>query len=610
MTTKAPAPVVAPEPQPESVAANEPADQPAGTLVSVNVGMPKNVSWQGRTVFTGVFKDPVSGSRRVLRLNVDGDGQGDLSGHGGEQRAVFVYQMDSYRYWERELGRTDFVYGQFGENFTVEGLADNEVCIGDRYRIGTATFEVTQPRVTCYRVGIRMNDPQIPALLVSHHRPGFYLRVLEEGEVQAGDAIVKLSSGPEQMTVADVDGLLYLPGHTRQGLVRALRIPALSPGWQGSFRALLDEEPGSGNAGLAVASPPPAWPGFRQLTVTAITHESDSAISLRLEDPTGTPLPAARPGQYLTVRVQPDKGQQALLRNYSLSGPPGADYYRISVKREPDGAVSGYLHTRLAVGDRLDIAAPRGTFILDQTQAPVLLISAGIGATPVLAMLQALQQEHSGRETWCLYSARNGREHPFAAEARALVASLPNARAHVYYSRPDPNDRKDRDFDVAGRLTATALAELNPPSAAEVYMCGPSAFMDDISAGLAALGFDASHVHTEVFGPAKSVTPGIAATPVRPPHAPAGPPGNGPAIAFARSGLTIPWSTEYASLLELAEACDVPVRWSCRTGVCHTCETTLIAGDVDYSPDPVEPPAPGSVLICCSQPHDDIVLDL
>ena len=216
------------------------AAHPAGTLVSVNVGMPKDVSWQGKTVFTGVFKDPVSGPRRVRKLNVDGDGQGDVAGHGGEQRAVFVYQLDSYRYWEQELGRNDFVDGQFGENFTIEGLSDDEVCIGDRYQIGTAVFEVTQPRVTCYRVGIRMNDPRMPALLVSHRRPGFYFRVLQEGEVQAGDEIIKLASGPEQMTVAEVNALLYLPGHPRQQLLRALRIPALSPGWQASFRALLE----------------------------------------------------------------------------------------------------------------------------------------------------------------------------------------------------------------------------------------------------------------------------------------------------------------------------------------------------------------------------------
>ena len=594
-------------PQAESA---EPAAHPAGTLISVNVGMPKDVSWQGKTVFTGVFKDPVSGPRRVRKLNVDGDGQGDLAGHGGEQRAVFVYQIDSYRYWERELSRNDFVNGQFGENFTIEGPSDDDVCIGDRYQIGTAVFEVTQPRVTCYRVGIRMNDPRIPALLVSHRRPGFYFRVLQEGEVQAGDEIIKLASGPEQMTVAEVNALLYLPGHPRQQLLRALRIPALSPGWQASLRALLAGEPGSGNAGLVATSPPPAWTGFRRLKVTGIDRESNSVISIRLEDPDGGPLPPARPGQYLTLRLQPDKQERSVLRNYSLSGQPGADYYRITVKREHDGVASGYLHTRIAVGDQLEIAAPRGTFILDQTHAPVLLISAGIGATPVLSMLHALTKEHSDREIWWLHGAPSRRDHSFAAEARALLASLPNVRTHVCYSRPGPDDLEGRDFDNAGRLTASLLAELEPPRNAEAYLCGPTPFMDEISAGLAAIGLGATHIHTEPFGPAPGLTPGIAATPTRAAHPPPGEPGSGPTIEFARSSLAIPWSDDYASLLELAEACDVPVRWSCRTGVCHNCETTLIAGSVDYNPDPVEPPADGSALICCSRPHDDVVLDL
>jgi ferredoxin-NADP reductase/MOSC domain-containing protein YiiM len=573
-----------------------------GRLLSVNVGMPKDVPWQGKTVFTGVFKEPVSGPRRARRLNIDGDGQGDLGGHGGEQRAVFVYQLGSYRYWERELGRDDLVHGQFGENFTIEGLADDEVCIGDRFRIGGAVFEVTQPRVTCYRVGIRMNDPRIPALLVSHHRPGFYFRVLEEGDVEAGDEIVKLADGPEQMTVAEVDALLYTPGHPRQQLLRALRIPALSPGWQGAFRDLLDGGPGNG--GLTVASPPPAWPGYRRLTVTGLERESDAVTSIRLEAPDGTPLPPARPGQYLTVRVQ------SVLRNYSLSGPPGAGYYRITVKREPQGVASGYLHTQLAVGDGLEIGAPRGTYILDATSAPVLLISAGIGATPVLAMLNALAAEHSEREIWWLHGARNSREHAFAAEARERLASLPNVRSHIYYSRPERDDREGRDFDSTGHLTGPMLAEIEPPRDAEAYICGPAPFMEEISAGLAAIGLAASHIHTEPFGPAPGLTPGIASGPARPPHPPAGQPGTGPTIEFARSNLSIPWSEGYASLLELAEACDVPGRWSCRTGDCHTCESTLIAGAVGYNPDPIEPPADGSVLICCSQPSDDLVLDL
>ncbi|HXW80120.1 MAG TPA: MOSC domain-containing protein, partial [Acidimicrobiales bacterium] len=147
-------------------------------LVSVCVGLPKDVAWHGSTVHTGIWKQAVDGPVMARRLNLDGDGQGDLAGHGGEQRAVLVYQLSSYRYWQQQLGRDDFVYGQFGENLTVEGLDDDAVCIGDRYRVGDALFEVTQPRVTCYRVGLRMNEPRMAALMVSHHRPGFYMRVL------------------------------------------------------------------------------------------------------------------------------------------------------------------------------------------------------------------------------------------------------------------------------------------------------------------------------------------------------------------------------------------------------------------------------------------------
>src|SRR4051794_29284765 len=246
------------------------ADLPVGRLTSVNVGLPQDVAWQGRTVRTAVWKRPVDGARLVRRLNIEGDGQGDLAGHGGPNRAVFVYQLESYEYWRRQLGRDDFTYGEFGENFTVRGLADDQVCIGDRFRIGEALFEVSQPRVTCYRVGIRMNDTRMPALLVSHHRPGFYLRVLREGAVQAGDQIEKVAAGAEAMTVAGVDALLYLPGqHSSEQARRALNIPVLSDGWKASLRAIADQAaaPGvAGNAGLHAVSPPPAWSGFRPLT--------------------------------------------------------------------------------------------------------------------------------------------------------------------------------------------------------------------------------------------------------------------------------------------------------------------------------------------------------
>ena len=257
-------------------------------LLSVNVGLPRDVTWNGKTVRTAVWKSPVTGRRMVRKLDIDGDAQADLAGHGGEHRAVFVYQMDSYHYWERFLGRSDFAFGQFGENFTVEGLPDDEVCIGDRYRIGGAEFEVTQPRGTCYRAGLRMNEPRMAALLVAHHRPGFYFRVLQEGEVGAGDDIVKiadgLTDGSERISVAEVDALLYLPGHSSEQLQRALRIPALSKGWQSSFHAMLQQDLSSkttaGNPGLAYEVQAPAWPGFRQLQVAIISRESQNVTSL------------------------------------------------------------------------------------------------------------------------------------------------------------------------------------------------------------------------------------------------------------------------------------------------------------------------------------------
>src|SRR6516164_3354055 len=265
-------------------------------LLSVNVGLPRDIEWKGRTVHTGIWKDSVRGRCHVGRLN--------LAGHGGEQRAVFVYQIESYRYWQEQLKRTDFVYGQFSENFTIEGLPDDAVCIGDRYQIGSALFEVTQPRVTCYRVGIRMNEPRMPALLTGSGRPGFYFRVLKEGEVGAGDEIVKVGEAKERVTVAEINALLYSPNHPHDQLERALRIEALSPGWRGSFEAMLQNQ-GTGNAGLApAAAAHPAQPGFRPLAVTAINDESADVLSLTLQSPDGQPLPTALSGQYVVLRLQ------------------------------------------------------------------------------------------------------------------------------------------------------------------------------------------------------------------------------------------------------------------------------------------------------------------
>jgi ferredoxin-NADP reductase/MOSC domain-containing protein YiiM len=583
-------------------------------LLSVNVGLPRDIGWHGKTVHTGIWKEPVAGRRMVRRLNIDGDGQGDLAGHGGENRAVYVYQIESYRFWQGELGRDDFVCGQFGENFTIDGLPDAEACIGDRYRIGDALFEITQPRVTCYRLGIRMNEPQMAALLVKHGRPGFYFRVLEEGEVEAGNTIVKIASGSERMTVSEINSLLYMPGHPREKLERAARISALSVGWRHSFEALLEQQSagtgGTGNAGLTEGpGTPPAWQGLLSFRVSRKVKESVDVVSVELERVDGKPLTAAEAGQYIVLRIEPKTGSP-LLRSYSLSGAPGDRSYRISVKREALGAASGYINDRLQVGDIVQASAPRGAFTLRPGDTPVVLLSAGIGVTPVLAMLHALAAEASGREIWWLHGARSGRERVFAAETGRLVERLAHCHSFVCYSAPDPEDQPDIDFNASGHLDGKVVGGLNIPDHADYYICGPSRFMDELTVALKASGIGRDRTHTEIFGAAPPITPGVAASPRPAPHLPVGSQDTGALVSFTRSGLNVRWEPRFSSLLELAEACDVPVRWSCRTGVCHTCETALITGKVSYQPNPIDDPSEGNVLICCSRPDGDIAVDL
>ncbi|MFJ8091882.1 MOSC domain-containing protein [Streptomyces griseofuscus] len=579
------------------------------TLLSVNVGLPKDVPWQGRTVHTGAWKAPVQGSRMVRRLNVDGDGQGDLAGHGGEMRAVLVYQLQSYQYWQKQLGRDDLTFGIFGENFTVDGLPDDEVCIGDRYRIGEAEFEVSQPRVTCYRVGMRLGEPTMASLLVAHHRPGFYLRVITEGRVQAGDAVTLTRKGPEQLSVADADALLYLPDRDPAKLRKALNIPALSPGWQQSFRELAAPEQPAQEPGQPGEQPgeEPGWPGFRPMRVTRIVPETPTISSLYLAATDGTSLPEARPGQYLSIRLVTDHAAPEV-RSYSLSCASTAGTYRISVKREPHGKVSDYIHARLRPGDLVDIASPRGTFVLQKRPGPTVLVSAGIGATPVLAMLHQLAATGDPRAVWWIHTAHDRAHHAFADETRTLLARLPGAGEYIYYTGETP--RPDEPHITHGRPTAASLRAMGIPAEADAYLCGPSAFMDDLARFLRDLGLRPQQIHTERFTALPAITPGVTATAVIRPHQPLGPTATGPLVTFTRSGISTPWSPAHATLLDLAEACDIPTRWSCRTGVCHTCVTHLVAGDITYTTPPLELPEPGTVLVCCSKPTTEVVLDL
>jgi ferredoxin-NADP reductase/MOSC domain-containing protein YiiM len=581
-------------------------------LVSVNVGKPRDIAWNGRTVRTGAWKDPVDGPRMVRQLGMEGDGQGDIYGHGGPNRAVLVYQLDSYDHWRRHFNRRDIGPGAFAENLTVDGLPDTEVHIGDRYRIGEAEFEVSQPRVTCFRAGLRIGQPDLAALLVAHHRPGFYMRVITEGRVRAGDTVVRTATGPERVSVAAVDALLYLPHPDLDTLRKAVVIPALSPGWQTSLRQMLEaaEHPDT------TPTTTPAWAGFQSLTVTDVRAESRSVTSFWLTAADGTALPPARPGQYLTIRVPGPQGPAT--RSYSLSRESTGTAYRISVKREPRGQVSTYLHSRVRPGDTLDAAAPRGEFFLaedvEAARAPVVLISAGVGITPVLAMLHRLAAQRASQPVWWLHAARSPAELSFGPETRQLLDQLPAVHAITFFSAPDSEGTVPAEIvpgkTLPGRLTTQTLINLELPTDAIAYICGPDGFMSDISAGLATCGLEPANIRTEAFGARSAINPGIVGEGTHIPHQPTGPAGTGPTITFARSGITAAFDATKKSILEFAEACDIPTRWQCRTGVCRTCETGLISGEATYDPSPLDAPTPGTVLPCCARPRTDMVLDL
>ncbi|WP_431278516.1 MOSC domain-containing protein [Leifsonia poae] len=579
----------------------------SGTLLSLNVGLPKDITWNGKTVHTGIYKYPVDGPRFVRRLNVDGDGQGDLAGHGGEMRAVMVYQQESYDHWAEHLGRDDLVPGNFGENFTISGMPDDEVCIGDRYRIGDAEFEVSQPRVTCYRVGIRLDVPQMASLLVAHRRPGFYFRVIKEGEVKAGDPIVKVADGRHRVSVAAIDGLLYLPDRSHELLKLAVDIPALSPGWQQSFHELLAAADEGETGAQPAIGREPEWNGFRPFTVTKTVRVSPTVLSLYLSDASGAALPAARAGQYLTLRLP--VGDSSAVRSYSISGRPDDATFRISVKREDHGTASRYIHDQVVAGSVVDVAAPRGEFVLDETDEPVLLLSAGIGITPVLSMLASLADTHPERQVWWLHVARTEADYGLAAEVDELLKRLSNARSYVWLTRATQGLGGQSPGTMFGRLDADGLRSLGFSEAASAYVCGPTGFIEAMTADLADIGIAPDRIHSELFSALASLNPGVVPTATVLPHVPPGVPGTGPSVTFVRSALTVNWSDEYTSLLELAEACDVSTRWSCRTGVCHTCITGLLNGDVEYSPEPLERPDATQVLLCCSRPTSETVLD-
>ena len=345
------------------------------------------------------------------------------------------------------------------------------------------------------------------------------------------------------------------------------------------------------------------------MRVANVRKESDGVTSFSLVPVDGQTLPVALPGQFVVLRLQVSRDTPPLIRSYSLSGMPGADQFRISVKSELNGIGSSFLCNQVRQDDVLDVSAPRGSFTLQPGDDPVVLLSAGVGATPVMSMLHALAAERSERQVWWIYGARNRANHPFAEESRSLIKHLPRGRGDILYSKPAVTDELGKDFDASGHIEVTLLENIGVPRNGDFYLCGPSSFLENMRDGLQNWGVPAEQVHMEIFGTLERITPGMKRV-EHTPHLPQVPSRPGPLVSFTRSGIAVEWDPKFGSLLELAEACDVAVRWSCRTGVCHTCMTGLISGSVTYQPEPLERPIQGNVLVCCSQPNANVILDL
>lgn len=574
-------------------------------LLSVNVSLPKEITVKGKMVRTGIFKKPVQGRVKVRTLNIEGDGQADLIGHGGPFRAVYVYSFDNYAYWERELGRTDFSWGQFGENLTVEGMGDEEVHVGDTFRIGTALFQVTQPRIPCYKLAIKMGVEGFYNQILKSGRLGFYFRVLEEGDIGTGDVIERTQEDPVAMTILEVNNLMYYDKDNLEDARRSLGIEALSPGWRTTFERRLAKV-GTGTEEK-----------LRTFIVDRKEPESETITSFYLMPEDGKPLPRFLPGQFLPLKLDIPGQYKPVVRTYSLSDSPTRNYYRLTIKREPappdrpdlyPGVASTYFHDEVAPGSRLLAQSPRGKFFLDPAgKKPVVLLSAGVGLTPLISMLNAIVDSDSDRPTWFVHGSRNSREHAMGNHVRQVARKNSNVQVHVRYSQPLSEDIQGRDYDDEGYVDIELLKGLVPDHGFDFFLCGPTPFMKSLFTGLLDWGVSESRIHYEFFGPASALKERAKVAPAKR-AAEVVQCCEEIEVTFSKSAVTANWNPSFESILDLAEANGLSPDYSCRSGICHTCICELEEGEVEYVLEPLERPDQGSVLICCSKPTTNVVV--
>ncbi len=578
-------------------------------LLSVNVSLPKEITHKGKKITTGIFKEPVEGRVKVNKLNLEGDGQADLIGHGGTFRAINVYSYDNYALWAEDLNRDDFKFGQFGENFTVEGMSDYEIHVGDRFKIGSAHFEVTQPRVPCYKLAIKMGEEGFYNKILSSGRLGFYFRVIEEGEVGADDVIEKVYADPTAMTIDEVNSLMYFDKDNYEGFEKALKIKALSPGWKTTFEDRLAK------AELSERTKDK----YMTLTVSKKVPESKTITSFYLVPDEGQPLPSFMPGQFLPLKLDIPGQFKPVFRTYSISDSPHKDYYRLTIKREPPppdrpdlypGVSSNYFHDQVEPGTNLLAKAPRGKFYLDTNiDNPVVLLSAGVGLTPLVSMLNSIIDCGSKRQVWFIHGARNSNEHAMGEHIRKVAEENDNVHIHVAYSKPLKDNIEGRDYDSKGHVDLELLKRVLPGNEAEFYLCGPPLFMKSLFNGLLEWKVPEYCINYEFFGPASLLNDREkVSTPKR--AAEAMDCSSEIEVDFSASGIKSNWNPSFESILDLAEANGLSPDYSCRSGICHTCMCRMQSGEVEYVEEPLDQPEEGCVLICVARPKSNVVIDI
>jgi ferredoxin-NADP reductase/MOSC domain-containing protein YiiM len=575
-----------------------------GIVRSITVGGIRRFEYKGRPVQSAIWKDPVQGRIRARGVNLEGDDQADREAHGGPDKAVYAYAIEDLRWWEGQIGRP-LAPGELGENLTVEGLDVTGALVGERWEIGSVVLEVAEPRVPCWRLGVRMGDEDFPGTFTEAGRPGAYLRIVVEGELGAGDEIRVVERPDHELSIGDVFRIF---SHDHEQAAALLEVPQMSEAWQ---RWAEKTAARSKRRAKPQKTDPQAlaWQCLRRFVLSDRVEELEDVRSFYLTPEDGEPLPPYTPGQFLTVEVRPPGTERPAIRSYSLSDTPRPERYRVTIKREgpppdqPDatpGLVSSHLHDRVEVGDVIDVRAPAGVFTLDAAApgTPVALVAGGIGLTPLLAILNGIVRGGSDREAWLFYGVRNRRQHLMREHLRRIAEENANVDLTVCYSEPDGAPSNDREVG-SGRLSVELIKETLPAMDFEFFLCGPAAMMSALTEGLDDWGVPADRVHFEAFGPAtvKRLSPSTTE------------PGCGIEVTFSRTGRIAEWSQADLPLLELAEENGVSIDFGCRAGNCGTCATALLSGEVSYLHDPGAPFDESECLPCICVPASAVVLD-